>query len=219
MQVSVVIPVRDGEAFLAEAIRSVLTQSIPPAEVILVDDGSTDRTAEIARSFPAVTLLHQDKLGQAVARNLGASRATMALLAFLDADDLWTSEKTRQQIETLNDNSNVDIVFGHAIEFSEVDRAGQPIPLGPPMPACLPGAMLIRRDAFWKVGGYSSAWSVGEVVDWYARAVDLNMTISVLEDVVLHRRIHGQNLGQRARQAKTDYLSIMRTVLSRRRKP
>jgi glycosyltransferase involved in cell wall biosynthesis len=217
MQVSVVIPVRDGEAFLEEAIRSVLTQSIPPAEVILVDDGSTDGTATVARGFPNVTLLHQDRLGQAAARNLGTSRATMPLLAFLDADDLWPSDKTQRQVEALAASPNVDIVFGHAIEFREVDRVGKPIPLGAPMPAYLPGAMLIRREVFWKVGGYSSNWSVGEGIDWYARAMDLDLTVSTLNDVVLHRRIHGQNLGRRARQAKTDYLRILRTVLSRRR--
>lgn len=100
--VSVIIPVYNGERFLAEAIRSALDQTLSPAEIIVIDDGSTDASAEVARGFgPPVRVLAQANLGPAAARNLGVAHAAGDLLAFLDADDLWMPEKLAYQVQFL----------------------------------------------------------------------------------------------------------------------
>jgi glycosyltransferase involved in cell wall biosynthesis len=215
-RVSVVIPVRDGEAYIEDALRSVASQSVPPAEIVVVDDGSTDRTPEIVKRFPNVTYLRQEPSGQAAARNYGATTSRMPLLSFLDADDLWPRDKLRRQTEALGTAGGFAAVFGHAVEFKDCAADGRAIPLGVPVPAALPGAMLTHRESFWRVGGYASEWRVGEVVDWYARAVDLGMAIVTLPDLVLLRRIHGNNLGRRTQDAAGDYLRVLRTALARR---
>jgi glycosyltransferase involved in cell wall biosynthesis len=88
--VSVVIPALNAGRFLAETIRSALNQSLPPLEIIVVDDGSTDRTAEVADGFgPPVRCIHQENAGPAAARNRGVHEARGEFVAFLDGDDLW----------------------------------------------------------------------------------------------------------------------------------
>ena len=217
-RVSVVIPVRNGEALLAEAIESVLMQTITASEIVVVDDGSTDGTAAVAADYPRVKYLWQEPAGQAQARNFGVSQANGTYLAFLDADDLWAAHKLECQLDAFSTTPGLAMVFAHAIEFYRRDSAGHPIAIGKPIPALVPGAMLVRRDAFTKVGPFVSDWQVGEVVDWYARASDLQLPMKTLDAVLLMRRRHGANLGRLARDPTTDYLRVLRRVVNRRRR-
>ena len=91
--VSVIVPVYNGEHYLSFAIHSILRQDYHPSEVIVVDDGSTDNSANIARSFKEVRYIHQSNQGVAMARNVGIAAARGEFIAFLDADDLWTPNK------------------------------------------------------------------------------------------------------------------------------
>jgi glycosyltransferase involved in cell wall biosynthesis len=98
--VSVVIPAYNAQQYIARAIRSVLAQTFAPTEIIVVDDGSTDKTADVVKSFgPAVRYLHQANAGAAAARNHGINAATCEWVAFLDADDEWLPEKLERQRE------------------------------------------------------------------------------------------------------------------------
>src|SRR4051794_39734864 len=98
-QVSVIIPASNASAYVVRAIESALAQSHPPLEILVIDDGSTDRTAEIVEALPApVRLLRKVNGGPATARNLGASQARGDWLALLDADDVWYPDKLRQQL-------------------------------------------------------------------------------------------------------------------------
>jgi glycosyltransferase involved in cell wall biosynthesis len=215
--VSVVIPVRNGEAFLAEAIDSVLAQTVAASEIIVVDDGSTDRTAAVTATYGKITYLRQAPSGQAQARNLGVSHANGLYLGFLDADDLWAADKLERQLGVLRAMPGLAAVFAHAIEFYHRDSTGRPVAIGGPKPALLPGAMLIRRDAFAKVGPFDLEGQVGEVIDWYARAVDLALPMQTLDDVLLMRRLHESNLGRQANNPATDYLHTLRRIVERRR--
>ncbi|MGQ9503351.1 MAG: glycosyltransferase family 2 protein [Thermogutta sp.] len=97
-RISVVIPVFNGERFLAEAIRSALAQTLPPYEILVVDDGSTDESAELAESFgPPVRVLREENRGEAAARNCGIEAARGDWIAFLDCDDVWKPEKLALQ--------------------------------------------------------------------------------------------------------------------------
>jgi teichuronic acid biosynthesis glycosyltransferase TuaG len=101
--VSVVIPAYNAEAFLARAIRSVEAQSFRDLEIVVVDDGSTDETADVLRGFAGVRFIRQPHLGAAAARNRALDEATGELVAFLDADDEWLPEKLARQLEFMNE--------------------------------------------------------------------------------------------------------------------
>src|SRR5713226_2318177 len=137
-EISVVIPVWNGERYLLDAVASVRAQTAAVSELIVVDDGSTDGTARIAKGLSDATYIYQKRSGQSVARNVGASRSRSRLLAFLDADDLWVSKKLERQLQEFDRNPGLDLIFGHAIQFRERNGAGAAIPVGPPVPAQLP---------------------------------------------------------------------------------
>jgi glycosyltransferase involved in cell wall biosynthesis len=111
-RVSVIIPSYNCAPYLAEAIDSVLGQTCPPHEVIVVDDGSTDGSLEIARGYgDAVVVVAQENAGVSAARNRGFDLATGDWLALLDADDLWSSDKLERQLSTVKGHSEVVCVF------------------------------------------------------------------------------------------------------------
>lgn len=217
--VSVVIPAFDAEDYLGEAIESVLHQTRPPLEVIVIDDGSSDRTSDIARGFgDPVTCICQPRSGASAATNRGVEASHGEQLAFLDADDLWTPDKLALQAQALERTPTLDMVFGHVQQFhSPGDGPGRVALEANPVPGICRGAMLIRRQAFMRAGPLATRWALGEFVEWYARALDAGLTGVVLPEVVMHRRLHATNSGIRDRDRRSDFPRILKTVLDRRR--
>ena len=220
-RVSAIVAVRDAEAYLAEAIESILAQTLATAEVIVVDDGSRDGTAAIAEGFGApVECLQRPARGLPAALNAGLDRASGELVGFLDGDDVWTPRKLELQVAALGSDPAVDLVFGaveqfHSPELSEAERRriGNPPGL---RRGRLRGAMLARMSAFERVGGFDERWSVGETVDWQARAAELGLRAEVMPEVVLRRRLHGSHMTG-ARGAHGDYARIVAEARARRR--
>jgi glycosyltransferase involved in cell wall biosynthesis len=220
--VSVIIPAYNCQSYIAEAIESALHQTHAPVEVIVLDDGSTDRTLEIARGFSPVRCVSQAHAGAGAARNRGAALARGVLLAFLDADDRWPLYKLSRQVEALRHQPELDMVFGcvqqlHAgIEWEEAivkpdDGTSQL------MRGFVPGTMLIRREAFFRVGELRTEWKVGEFIDWHARATDMGLRSTCLADLLLWRRIHATNQGIVERASVSDYAKVIKACLDRRR--
>jgi glycosyltransferase involved in cell wall biosynthesis len=214
--VSVIVPVYNGANLIADALRSAHGQTFQPKEVIVVDDGSTDGTEAIVRRFETTTFLRQPRQGAAEARNTGARLATGSYLAFLDADDLWPETRLAQQVHALMDAPNLDFVSGSMVQFKP-SAAGQIVPLSPPTPSRLPSVLLIRREAFWKVGAFSSQWEVGETIEWWSRAIDAGLRGDALPEVALFRRVHAHNLGKTAIAPTQSYLRMLHAVVNRRR--
>ena len=220
--VTVVIPMYNARRYVADAIESVLGQVAKPAEVIVIDDGSTDASAEAVAPFgDAIRLVRQDNAGIGGARNRGVALASQTLLAFLDADDRWTPDKLACQTQSLEREPTLDLVLGHVRQFASPDiessvMAGIRVPEGA-MPGYVAGTMLIRRSAFDRVGLFKVDCRVGEFVDWYLRAMESGLRVKVLADVVLWRRIHDANQGIRHRDAAADYHHILKASLDRRR--
>jgi glycosyltransferase involved in cell wall biosynthesis len=213
--VSVIIPAYNAEAFVGEAIVSVLDQTYPPEEIILVDDGSTDATTMVATRFAEVTVIPQDNAGPGSARNTGLRHASRPFVAFLDADDLWPSDKLERQFSRMA--PPLRLVFGMAVEFRDRDKGGVPKPLRPKVRCQLPGAMLAPRELFDRVGLFRERPRIGDVIDWFARAVDAGIAMEMTDDVALYRRLHADNLGRQASNAAADYLNVVRGILHRRR--
>jgi glycosyltransferase involved in cell wall biosynthesis len=216
--VSVVIPVHNGERFLGEAVESVLAQEGAPLEVLVVDDGSTDGSAHVAARFGSpVRCLSQAHAGIASARNTGIRAARGDLLAFLDADDLWTPGRLRLQIDRLAADPALDCVFGLVEHFRDPGASLRFEVWAPERaPGLLPGAMLIRRAAFLRVGPFDETWRLGEFVEWQLRAEERGLRREILPVVVLRRRIHDANTTARLAVDRGEYLRVLRTVLRRR---
>ncbi len=213
--VTVVVAVRDGGGFLAEALASVLAQRYEPLEVVVVDDGSTDGSGELAASFgPPVRIVSLPPAGIAAALNSGVALARGSLLAFIDADDLWLPGKLARQTAALRERPELDAVFGHAEHFRGDDPTAISIPS---QPAYAKGTMLIRRIAYDRVGPISSEWRLGEFIDWYGRAVDGGLSSAMLPEVVLLRRVHADNMGVRRRGEQGEYARVLKALLDRRR--
>jgi glycosyltransferase involved in cell wall biosynthesis len=220
--VSVMIGAYNAAPYLGEAIESALAQDYDPIELIVVDDGSTDGTAAVARSFPQVTLISQENGGNGAARNRAVENASGELYAFLDADDRFTPGKLSLQKAALDSDSGLDMVFGHVREFlspelDEETRASLRPPAPEPMPWTAPNLMLIRRESFRRVGPFTTAVRVGVTVDWFARASEAGLRYEILPDVVLERRLHTQNNGLRERASRSQYLDVIRQAMERRR--
>jgi len=220
--VSVIIPVYNCERYLAEAIESALAQTYRPIEVIVLDDGSTDGSGDVAKRFaPPVRYYFQPNAGLGTARNKGISLAQGSAFAFLDADDLWLEDKLTRQMAVFDDNPELDMVFGYAKQFNspELDeqsqtkiRPGEEI-----LPGYIAGTMLIKRDAFYRVGLFETDWRVGEFIDWYLKAMERGLKSFLLPEVVMKRRIHENNMGIRERKHQRDYVRILKAALDRRR--
>lgn len=220
--ITVIIPVFNCERYLAETIQSALAQTHSSAEIIIVDDGSTDGSATIAQSYaPRVRYLSQANLGPAAARNLGIECATGNLLAFLDADDLWMPDKLARQVQVLHTDPACEAVLGRVENFispelGEDDRRSLAKSVAQTGDFHI-GALLIRRAAFLRVGCFDIRWRHGEFIEWWARAMRLNLTYTVLPDLVLRRRLHTNNLTRRERDGRQEYLPMLREQLAQRR--
>jgi glycosyltransferase involved in cell wall biosynthesis len=220
--VSVMIGVYNTAPYLGEAIESVLAQDYEPLELIVVDDGSTDGSGDVARSFAGVRVIRQDNAGNGAARNRAVAEASGARYAFLDADDRFTPGKLRRQNAALDADPGLDMVFGHVWEFlsPELDEATRAMlrpPAPEPMPWTAPNLMLIRRESFERVGPFTTAVRVGVTVDWFARAAEVGLRYAILPEVVLERRLHTQNNGLRERASRSQYIEVIRQAMERRR--
>lgn len=218
-RVSAIIPVFNGARYIVQAINSILMQTYPHVEILVVDDGSTDETATMVHSAyeSKIRYLVQAHSGAGIARNTGIRHASGELLAFLDADDQWYPDKLSVQTAMLNGQPNLDMVFGHYTEFVSPELGTDIPPESEPIPGYSSGTMLIKREAFEAVGDFATEWRIGEFIDWYARAMDAGLQAEMIPHPVLRRRIHIHNTGVRERDARQVYAQVVSRMILRRR--
>ena len=198
--VSAVIPVRNGEAFIGEAIESVLGQSYERLECIVVDDGSSDGTAHVVGSFgDAVQCMQVSHRGVAAARNAGVRAARGEVIAFLDADDAWEPAKTERQVELLARRPDLGLVY---CGLREVDANGRELRVSPPPePAAvlsntllgeppfvaLAQTGLVPRHVLSAIGGFDEALSVSADSDLVLRLAARFPVAAVPEPLTRYR--------------------------------
>lgn len=220
--VSVIIPVYNGEAFLAEAIQTVQNQGYYPLEIIVVDDGSTDKTAEVADKFKEdIHYTYQPNMGPSAARNMGLRMAKGNVIALLDVDDLWPDNKLELQINFLIDNPSVEIVNGQ-VQFMQLlnyakDKSSYK-PIYEPHAAFNLGSAIFRKSVFDKAGFFDDSLRYGEDVDWLMRAWEINVSMVVLEQVTLFYRKHHHNMTFGKNAYDLNFIKAFKKSLDRRRK-
>lgn len=181
--VSVIIPTYNRCNLVAQACRSVLHQTFPDFEVIVVDDGSTDDTASVIRQIPdtRIKYVHKQNGGQSSARNLGLMRATGRYIAFLDADDLWPPDFVRNLLTRLDEDVDYEAAYGRVVELLPDGKQRQ---LGTPerrrsgwitryffsggTPCLVPSALMFRRSA-WDAVFWDEAIRKGTDFDVFLR--------------------------------------------------
>lgn len=218
---SVVMPVFNGEAFLREAVESVLAQKYSPVEIIIVDDGSTDATATVAASLPeTVRYLCQTNKGPAAARNRGIEHAQGSLIAFADADDLWPVDKLELQLPYLIKDPTVEIVMGRIQQVllsRTADGQTQAEEFAEPAFSVNLGSAIIRRSVFERVGLFDETMRYSEDVDWFMRAREGGAEIVTIDAVTLFYRQHEQNMTRGKSTSELNVLKALKRSLDRRR--
>jgi glycosyltransferase involved in cell wall biosynthesis len=225
--VSVVIAAYNEQAYIAEALHSVLAQTYRPIEVIVVDDGSTDHTADItaemahASPTPAIKLVRLAHHGQSTARNTGLERSSGDYWTIFDADDLMPPDRLAHQVTHLEQHPEHDIVLGLTQAFT---NPGEPKPRhynprwdAGPFPGHA-GTMMARRAVLATVGGYDESMALGEDLDWQARAKAAGVRAGALDRVCLHYRVHRANTSSDTRANRVATLQLLRASVQRRRR-
>ena len=212
--VSVIMCVRDGAKYLIEALDSIANQNIEELETIIVDDGSVDNSVEIASNHPLQSaIISQQTLGIGAALNRGLQAAKGRYLSFLDQDDVWASGSLGAKLAVMRNYTNLDFVFGKTVNTD--DKLNR---IAAPLPARLLAAMLIKRTSALNVGLFRTDITHAVIIDWNSRAAILGLQFRMMDDVVLLRRIHGENMGVRDRaRAQVDLLHVVRAHLNRKR--
>lgn len=214
--ISVVIATFNRARFLRKAIESVLAQTHPPSEIIVVDDGSADDSADVARSFGSpVRVISQSNQGLATARNSGIASASGEWLAFLDDDDLWPRDSLKCRAAALAADPSLGMVLGHFDCFT--DDPPEATRLNRVRPAALCSAMLARRSALDRAGPFQKSLRLGEFIDWFVRARDAAIADRMLPDLVLWRRLHPGNMVREQRGEFAEYPRLLKHILDRRR--
>jgi len=223
-RVSCVVPAHNAAAYLSEALTSILGQTHLPFEVVVVDDGSTDETVDIARRHgPPVRVISRECGSPAATRNLGIEAAKGEFVAFLDPDDLWHEDKLRRQLDRFRARPELDCSVTHVRIFwddplSEEAARYRDHPRMQPIPGYAFITLLARRVAFDQVGTLSPERWFSDSVEWFMRARERGVEIELLPDVLTLHRLHAGNLSRRDDNAsRNEYVDLVRASLVRRR--
>jgi glycosyltransferase involved in cell wall biosynthesis len=216
--ISVIVPAHDAERFIGETIRSVLAPGYEPLEILVIDDGSADSTAEVAGAFgdPVRCVRQAASGGPAAPRNRGMALARGEVIAFLDADDLWPPDRLATGLPHLLDPA-IGIVLGHTRRFwaapgsDRFDRT-----TGPELAMKLCAALL-RREALGRIGGFDESLRICDDWDWFMRARELGIGIRVHPEVTILYRRHDGNATADEAAGNREFMRILKRSLDRRR--
>lgn len=218
-ELTVVIPVRNGERFIEQAIRSVLAQLGDGDELLIVDDGSTDRTAALAVAIgdARTRIIASEAKGVSAARNLGLAAARGEYLAFLDHDDVWPPGRHQKLAQALRDNPVAGVAYGRIRVRAEADatQPGRGARLdGQHLPTQM-GASLFRTAAVRAVGGFCEELRIGEDIDLHHRLTEAGVIAIRCECEALIYRMHGSNVTNDDAAVRQALIEVARRRLSR----
>jgi len=232
--VSVIIPAYNGEEFIRAAIESVQAQTLPVTEIIVVDDGSTDRTAAIAESLGAI-VIRQPNGGVSAARNVGIRAAKQPWIALLDADDVWEREKTELQWAAIEQHPDAALIYCGLTPF--LDSSCSEIPLRemyskftpvtwPPLDKCVgyydrvsedllafevarcPSTVMVRRDAIISAGLFDESLQFYEDYECFLRILTHHSFVIVERPLVGHR-IHDRNTSHHRAESNLTFIKLI----------
>ena len=208
MNISVIIPTWNRADLLAKALQSVFAQSLPPAEVIVVDDGSTDDTRELVHSqFRDARYIYQQNRGVSSARNTGIQAASGDWIALLDSDDRWQPDKLEQQCDHLRARPDYKICHSDEIWIRNGKRVnpmkkhakqgGHIFRHCLPLCAISPSTVLIHRDLFRKIGLFDERLPACEDYDLWLRICAMHPVLYIDKPLITKTGGHADQLSRR----------------------
>lgn len=238
-RVSVVIPAYNASTYLAATLQSVFDQSLRPHEVIVVDDGSSDDTVAIARSFEGVTLISQANGGCAASRNTGTRAASGEFIAYLDADDVWAPDKLALQVAALEEYGRPAFSFtdyrtfdehgfrkrvselGRYAEFRKIAGAirgrerivikdNGKTPVLYGTSYIAPASLMVRRADVIKAGGFDETMRLGEDHEFCLRMLSVLPAVVVMKPLLYYRQHAGQGTSKTATSVKAIHFDVAR---------
>lgn len=226
-QVSVIIPTRNRAQLLSEAIDSVLKQTFSDFELIIVDDGSTDNTAEVVSSYhdPRIHYHLQEKQERGAARNRGVALSQAEYITFLDDDDWYMPRKLEVQVQALQTRSNIGMVISgwdRVNESGELVRSERPW-LHHPQPVLKDwlfaamahvAAALIRRSWFERVGGFNHDLAPAEDTYLWFRLAQAGCPTAWVKEMVFKQRLHSSNSVRNIAHVKKGKIAMLETIFA-----
>lgn len=196
MLISIIIPTFNRIDFLKKAIASVQKQTYKNYELIIVDDGSTDKTSEFLETLCDIKIITQENTGVAAARNAGIKIASGEYIAFLDSDDIWLEHKLKTQVEWLESNPSIKWVHSNELWFrdgQEVKQLKKHQKGGADqflqcIKECVisPSTVVIHKDLLAQVGGFDEEMVVCEDYDLWLKLTSI-YEVGFIEDALIHR--------------------------------
>ncbi|MDD4085555.1 MAG: glycosyltransferase [Acidaminococcaceae bacterium] len=218
--ISVIIPTFNYGAFLGACLDSVRAQTYKNIEIIVVDDGSTDATAEIAAAYPEARYVYQENSGVSAARNRGFDLSTGDFIAFIDADDYWAADKLAKQMAFMGQNPEYGIVFTGQKNFFENEKVrnnAKAVFVADREVKVAIQSALIRREVFNKHGGFKEDLRYSEDTEWVMRVRMGGVKSFLLEEILTFRRIHGENLTLRLNPLGNNCMKMLAEKLRNKR--
>lgn len=219
--VSIIVPVFNGEKYIEETLETILHQDYNSKEVIIVDDGSEDRSADIIKFFSEVKYIYQENSGVPKARNRGIREAKGEFIAFSDQDDLWKKHKISDQVKYLIDHPDAEYVIckrkiqldpgltpplwlkKELLDSENIDHS--------------PTSLVARSSLFQSLGGFDTDYENASDVDWFFKAKDAGIKKGVIEKVLYIKRIHEENQSNRVKELHKEYLQLIRESIKNRK--
>lgn len=235
LEISAIIPTYNNAAFIKDAVLSIQSQTYPVAEIIIVDDGSTDDTQHIIEHLDGdIHYIRQQNKGPSAARNTGIKAAKSEWIAFLDADDQWTHDKLQKQIHALQSSPELMLIAGDMSEIDIDNRILESSVLkknnflekfialsGKPIPDAFiellrknfipTGTVLIKKDILLEAGLFNESIRFGEDLELWAKVASQH-PITCLPDVLMLRRQHCSNNTQSTEPMLIDLIKVMESV-------
>jgi glycosyltransferase involved in cell wall biosynthesis len=220
MRVSTIVAVYNGADRLGAALDSILAQDLAPFEIIVVDDGSTDTTQDVIRSYgKAVRAFHQPNAGLSAAHNHGLREASGDAIAFLDHDDLWPPNRLSAMARLMQSDEGIDIVAGQV----EIVVEGAAMTATPERYATTHRpwsvqSLLVRRHVFDRVGLFDLQLKYGMDIDWYMRAREAAIRYEFVPEISLIWRMHSSNMTRDLPAMFGGTLTAFKGAIDRRRR-
>ena len=213
--ISVIIPVKNGENYIKEAIEGIKKQKMN-VEIIVVDDCSTDNTVEIAKSYGCKIVKHETSKGQTAGKNSGLKIAEGKYILFHDHDDIMQDGALKRLYEEFEPSVmavEAKVQDWYSPDLSEEKRAKTTIKPEPYW-GLFTGAILIRKETFDTIGFFNESVHTGEIIEWQSKMDSKGLKIKKIDFVSTMRRIHSTNFGRTHQQTEfKNYAAILRAKL------